>query len=217
MKLQAAGLQIDINKCEFSIKSMKYLGFIIEAGKGIYMDLKKVQAILEWEPLKSIQGVQSFLGFANFYCQFIKDYSEIAALLTALTKKESKEEGFLLTSQASTAFKRLKKAFTTAPVLAQFDPDCQTVVEIDASGWVTAAMLSQYGNDDVLHPCAFYSRKMLPVECNYKIYDKEMLAIIRALEEWDAELRSVPHFLILTDHKNLEYFIIMRKLNKQQV
>ena len=47
VKLQAAGLQIDINKCEFSIKSMKYLGFIIEAGKGIYMDLKKVQAILE--------------------------------------------------------------------------------------------------------------------------------------------------------------------------
>jgi len=58
---------------------------------------------------------------------------------------------------------------------------------------------------------------MLPVECNYKIYDKEMLIIIRALKEWDAELRSVPHFLILTDHKNLEYFMIMRKLNERQV
>ena len=55
---------------------------------------------------------------------------------------------------------------------------------------------------------------MLPAECNYEIYDKEMLAIIRALEEWDTELRSVPHFLILTDHKNLEYFMIMRKLNE---
>ena len=56
---------------------------------------------------------------------------------------------------------------------------------------------------------------MLPVECNYEIYDKEMLAIIRALEEWDAELRSVPHFLILTDHKNLEYFMTTRKLNER--
>ena len=83
---------------------MKYLGFIIKAGKGIRMDLKKVQAILEWEPLKSVQGVQSFLGFANFYRWFIKDYSEITAPLTALIRKESKEEGFLFTSQASTAF-----------------------------------------------------------------------------------------------------------------
>ncbi len=57
MKLQAAGLQIDINKCEFSVKSMKYLGFIIKARKGIHIDPKKVQAILKWEPLKSIQGV----------------------------------------------------------------------------------------------------------------------------------------------------------------
>ncbi len=58
---------------------------------------------------------------------------------------------------------------------------------------------------------------MLPAECNYEIYNKEMLAIIRALEEWDAKLRSVPHFLILIDHKNLEYFIITRKLNERQV
>ena len=99
----------------------------------------------------------------------------------------------------------------------QFDPDHQTVVKTDTSRWVTTAMLSQYGNDDVLYPCAFYSRKMLPVECNYKIYNKEMLVIIHALEEWDAELRSLPHFLILMDHKNLEYFITMRKLNEQQI
>ena len=55
---------------------------------------------------------------------------------------------------------------------------------------------------------------MLPVECNYEIYDKEMLTIIHALKEWDAELCSVPHFLILMDHKNLEYFMIIRKLNE---
>ena len=216
-KLQAAGLQIDIDKCEFSVKSTKYLGFIIEAGKGIHMDPKKVQAILEWEAPKSVQGVQSFLGFANFYRRFIRSYSEIVTPLTALTKKEVREEGFSLTPQALEAFEKLKEAFTTAPVLTQFDPDRDTVLETDASGWVTAATLSQYGNDGVLHPCAFYSRKMAPAECNYEIHDKEMLAIIRALEEWDAELRSLPQFLILTDHKNLEYFMTMRKLNERQI
>jgi len=81
------------------------------------------------------------------------------------------------------------------------------VVEIDASGWVTAATLLQYQDDSTLYPCAFYLRKMAPAECNYEIYDKEILIIIRALKEWDAELRGVPHFLILIDHKNLKYFI----------
>ena len=216
-KLQAAGLQIDIDKCEFSVKSTKYLGFIIEAGKGIRMDPKKVQAIYEWEAPSSVHGVRSFLGFANFYRRFIKAYSEIVTPLTALTRKESREGDFSLTSQALAAFKKLKKAFTTAPVLAQFHPERETVVETDASGWVTAATLSQYQDDGTLHPCAFYSRKMAPAECNYEIYDKEMLAIIRALEEWDAELRGVPQFLILTDHKNLEYFMTTRKLNERQV
>ena len=58
---------------------------------------------------------------------------------------------------------------------------------------------------------------MVPAEYNYEIHDKEMLAIIRALDEWDAELRSVPHFLILTDYKNLEYFMTTRKLNERQM
>src|SRR6266480_1433483 len=160
-----------IDKCEFSVKSTKYLGFIIEAGKGIRMDPKKVQAIYEWEAPSSVHGVRSFLGFTNFYRRFIKAYSEIVTPLTALTRKESREGDFSLTSQALTAFKKLKKAFTTAPVLAQFHPERETVVETDASGWVTAATLSQYQDDGTLHPCAFYSRKMAPAECNYEIYD----------------------------------------------
>ena len=66
-KLQDAGLQLDIDKCEFEDHTTKYLGFIVKAGKGIRMDPAKVQAILEWEAPRSIKGVQSFLGFANFY------------------------------------------------------------------------------------------------------------------------------------------------------
>ena len=58
---------MDIKKCEFEVKTTKYLRFIIEAGKGISMDLAKVAAICEWEALKIVKGVRSFLGFANFY------------------------------------------------------------------------------------------------------------------------------------------------------
>ena len=83
-KLQAAGLQVDVKKCEFEVKTTKYLGFIIEAGKGISMDPAKVAAIREWEAPKTVKGVRSFLGFANFYRRFIKNFAQLAAPLTRL-------------------------------------------------------------------------------------------------------------------------------------
>jgi hypothetical protein len=67
----------------------------------------------------------------------------------------------------------------------------------------------QYNEHGLLRPCAFFSKKNSPIECNYEIYDKEMLAIIWCLEAWDAELRSVESFEIRTDHKNLEYFMLV--------
>jgi hypothetical protein len=66
-KLQAAGLFVDIKKCEFEVKETKYLGFIVEVGKGICMDLAKIVAIKEWEAPRTVKGVRAFLGFANFY------------------------------------------------------------------------------------------------------------------------------------------------------
>jgi hypothetical protein len=62
-----AGLYVDIKKCEFEVKSTKYLGFIVEAGKGISMDPAKVAVIRKWEVLSIVKGVRLFLGFANFY------------------------------------------------------------------------------------------------------------------------------------------------------
>jgi hypothetical protein len=87
-RLREAGLQIDIDKCEFEVKSTKYLGFIIDAGKGLRTDPDKVKAIVEWEAPTSVKGVRGFLGFANFYRQFIKDYSDRVMALTELTHKD---------------------------------------------------------------------------------------------------------------------------------
>lgn len=213
-RLQGAGLQLDIDKCEFEVQSTRYLGFIIEAGKGIRMDPIKVKAIEEWEAPTSTKGVLGFLGFANFYRRFIDKYSQITAPLRALTKKSAL---FRWTPEANEAFKRLKKAFTTAPVLAQFDPDRRTILETDSSGYCTGGILSQYDDEGILRPVAYFSKKNTPAECNYEIYDKELLAIVKCLQQWDAELRSVKEFKIVTDHKNLEYFTTVRRLTERQM
>jgi hypothetical protein len=91
-------------------------------------------------------------------------------------------------------------------MLAQFDPNRKTVLETDSSRYCTGGILSQYNDNDILRPVAFFFKKNTPVECNYEIHDKEILAIIKCLQEWEAELKSVEEFTILTDHKNLEYF-----------
>lgn len=88
-KLQDAGLQLDIDMCEFEVHSTKYLGFIIEAGKGLRMDPAKVRAITDWKAPTSVKGVLGFLGFANFYRRFLKDFSQIAVSLYALVIKDT--------------------------------------------------------------------------------------------------------------------------------
>lgn len=213
-KMQDAGLYLDIDKCEFSVKRTKYLGFILDVEKGVEMDPEKVSAILEWEPPKTVKAVRSFLGFANFYRTFIKDYSDVVRPLTELTHKE---RAFMWTDECQGVFDKLKRMFTTAPSLATFDRNRTTIMETDSSGWCIGGALMQYDDDGFLRPCAFFSKKNSPAECNYEIYDKEMLAIIRCLEAWDAELRSVDHFEIRTDHKNLEYFTTVQKLTERQM
>ena len=88
------------------------------------------------------------------------------------------------------------------------------MVETDACHYVSAGVLAQYNDQGILHPVAFFSKKHAPAECNYKIYDKELLAVRRTFEQLRAELQSVTNPVqVLTDHKNLEYFTTTKLLN----
>lgn len=213
-KLAEAGLYLDVSKCEFECRETKYLGFIVRAGEGIQMDPEKIRAIQEWSAPTSVKGVRGFLGFANFYRNFIQNFSKIVRPLNALTQKDTP---FNWTKECQESFDLLKKMFTTGPILAPFDPARTTVVETDSSGYNTGGVLSQFDDENRLRPCAYFSKRNSPAECNYQIYDKELLAVIRCLEAWDAELRSVDEFEVVTDHKNLEYFFSPRKLTERHV
>src|ERR1700759_57095 len=129
-----------------------------------------------------------------------------------------KDVPFLWSSACQDAFEGLKLAMTSAPVLLMPDSMKLFRLECDSSDFATGAVLSQQSSeDDKWHPVAFFSRALSPVERNYEIHDKEMLAIIRALEEWRHFLEGVTHPVdIRTDHKNLEYFMTAWNLNRRQ-
>ena len=137
-KLRQAGLQVDITKCEFDVERVEYLGLVVTT-EGTRMDPKKVQTILEWPELKNVKDVQSLLGFANFYRRFIYGFSAITSPLTALTKKGVE---FKIDSKARQAVETLKKAFISNIILRHFDLDYETIIEIDASNFVSRGILS---------------------------------------------------------------------------
>ena len=211
--LSDAGLQLDIDKSEFFKTEVIYLGYVIST-EGIKMDPAKVQAIQEWEYPLNVKDVRAFLGFANFYRRFIDQFSELASPLIALTKKGT---AFIFSESCRIAFDQFKKAFITAPILRHFDPELPIVIEADASDYVTAGIISQRDSDGGLRPVAYFSKRMSPAECNYEIYDKELLAIVRCFEQWRPELEGAAFPIeVLSDHRNLQYFTTTKQLSHRQ-
>ncbi|ESK81919.1 reverse transcriptase [Moniliophthora roreri MCA 2997] len=152
-RLQENDLYLRPEKCKFDQEQVEYLGMVI------------------------CEGVVSF---ANFYRQFIKDFSKIAHPLNDLTKKDCCWEWGTRQCQA---FETLKEAFTKKPILVMWDPAWPTRLEVDASGYATGGVILQQLEDRLWHPVAYRSESMAPAERNYEIYEREMLTIIRALED----------------------------------
>jgi len=212
-KLRDAGLQVNIKKCEFSVTRTKYLGFIISTD-GIKVDPEKVSAIKKWQYPKTVKGVQAFLGFCNFYRRFISGYGAIAKPLNQCTRRD---QAFDFDDKCKAAFKQLQDALTSAPVLVHYRPERESMLETDASDGTVAGVLSQKQPDGLWRPVAYFSKTMIPAECNYTIHDKEMLAIIRAFKEWRAELEGLSEPLkVYSDYKALEYFITKKHLTARQ-
>ncbi|XP_061596715.1 F-box only protein 40-like [Cololabis saira] len=182
---------------------MSFLGHIVSAGQ-VHVDPCKVKAVTDWPTPTRRRDLQGFLGFANFDRKFVRNFSTVAAPLTALT---SPKVPFHWNAQQEDAFSKLENCFTTAPVLTVPDPSLQFIVEVDASETGVGAVLSQRSpKDKKLDPCAYYSHRLSPTERNDTIGGRKLLAVRLALEEWRHNLEgAVLPFLVWTDHKNLEY------------
>ena len=195
-------LHSKLEKCLFHTQKIKFLGFFVTL-TGISMDMAKADAVSIWPTPTNLKAVQAFLGVANFYHRFIVGFSDIITPLIYLTCKDTP---FTWGPNHTKTFNMLKAAFTQAPILVHFNPDNPIVVETDASDYSIAAIISQISpNNGNNHPIAFYSCSMQPVELNCEIYDKELLAIFEAFQQWHNYLEGSAYVvLVLSNHKNLE-------------
>ena len=206
-KLHEADLQADIIKCAFHVKKISYLELIIII-KEVKMNSVKVSIIVKWLILMNVKDVQSFLSFVNFYQRFIYDYSKLASSLTHLIKKDILFEWI---TECQSAFDALKKAFTSDIILRHYNLNLKIVVKTNASDYVSEGILSQYNKNDVLYLIAYFFKKHNSAECNYEIYDEELIAIVCTFEEWYSELKGSTYLInVITDHKNLEYFMFIK-------
>lgn len=211
--LKENNLFLKPEKCEFEKTKIDYLGFIVEEGK-ICMDPTKVKGIIEWPQPLNVKQLRSFLGFANFYRRFIRSYSELAKPLNELLQKD---KTFEWTAETEKAFVEMKERFSSDPVLMMPDPSKPFQIESDASKYASGAVLTQMDENGNRHPTAFLSKSFSPAERNYEIYDRELLAIIRAITEWRYLILGSPHpTVVLSDHKNLTFFRSAQKLNRRQ-
>ncbi len=212
-KLREVNLQIDIDKCEFEIQKISFLELLIFIND-LRMNSWKVDVIRSWKVSRSLTHVQIFIDFCNFYRRFIKNFLKITWSMIKLTQKN---HSFEWTEICQTIFEKLKQQMTTVLVLKHFDSIREAILKINFSNYVNDEVLSQYDDEDILHSMIFYSKNMISAECNYEIYDKELLTIIWCLKHWCFELKCTDILIkIFIDHLNLKYFMIIKKLIRRQ-
>jgi hypothetical protein len=209
-RLRKQQLYVKMSKCAFMQREVAFLGHRIGAD-GLRVSPDKIGAVQQWPQPKNVSDVRSFLGLANFYRRFVKDYSRIALPLTELTKEVS-GTGFAWGAEQQAAFEALKAALCAPPVLLVPDQSKPFVLNTDACKFAIGATLQQdHGNG--LQPVAFFSAKMSDAERNYDVREQEFMALFKACLHWRHYLHGTQPFLLLTDHDSLKYHKTMPNMS----
>lgn len=207
------------SKCALFQRQVTFLGHLVDE-RGLDMEATKVSAIREWPRPKSLTELRSFLGLANYYRAFVRDYSRVALPLTDLLRTKTRSDGVAVgqklqwTDEAQSAFDALKSAVSSAPMLLRPLPHLPFLLHTDASDFAVGAALSQRTEAGV-RPIAFMSSKLTPAEVKYAAYEKEALALIKALAHFRPFIDGRP-ITVVTDHHALTYLLTQQKLTPRQ-
>lgn len=199
-RIRNAGLKLNIEKCNFWMKRLTFLGHIIEE-KGISPDPDKITAVQHIQPPQNITQLRAFLGLAGYYRRFIKHFSSIANPLNQLLHKDN---AYDWNAQCQSAFDELKHRLTTAPILIYPDYKKEFILATDASYKGFGATLSQLSDDKKEHPIAYASKSLKKEEVNYGATELECAAIVWAIEHFHKYF-GTSHFTLVTDHSALTW------------
>ncbi|CAK9827605.1 Transposon Tf2-6 polyprotein [Anthophora retusa] len=202
-RLQKFNIIINPSKCVFGMSEVKFLGYTVSEA-GTRPTTEKVETILDFPEPVSAKQLRRFLGMINFYRRFIPKAAHTQAPLNdLLTDKIKGNQPVAWTPEARKAFRLCKEDLSQAALLAHPEPNGTLAVTCDASDFMVGAALHQrIGN--AWEPLSFFSTKLSPAEQKYSAFDRELLAIYRAIKHFQHLLEG-RHFTIYTDHKPLTY------------
>jgi len=211
-KIQSAGIKLSRNKCVFSAKSVKYLGHIINEN-GIETDSSKTDKVKNWPTPKSVKDIQSFLGLANYYRRFVKNFSEIVGPLEACLGNKHVKFEWSVDMEAS--FVKIKDSLINAPILKHPSNSDIFILDTDASCSGIGAVLSQrdYNGDE--HVIYYASNRLSKAEQKYCTTRKELLAIFHYTRFFRNYLLG-RKFIIRTDHKSLTWLMSWKNPSSSQ-
>jgi len=200
-RLRHANLKLKPSKCKFACPKVKYLGHVVSP-EGIAPDDDKISAVRDFPRPHNVKTVRSFLGLANYYRRFIKDFAKLASPLNQLLRKDNK---FVWTDDCEQAFKALKNALVTAPILAF--PDFKETFHLytDASNEGIGVTLGQMQNGREV-AIAFAGRDLNTAERNYSTTEREALAVIFGIKKFEPYLYG-RKFILHTDHHSLKWLM----------
>jgi hypothetical protein len=208
-RIQAAGLTIKMNKCEFATAVIEYLGHIVGEGQ-VKPKKRKIQAIIDFPRPKDRKQLRQFLGIANFYRKFIPHMAHIASTLNDLLKKGSK---FTWTNKQEEAFLHIKSLLGADPILKAPDFKKDFSIACDASEVAVAAVLFQQ-HGDLMHPTCYYSKKLNQHQSKYSVIERECFGLLLAVRAFSVYFNGNP-IKVLTDHNPLKYLKQMSNHNRK--
>lgn len=199
-RLRSAGLKVKPSKCELLKKRVYFLGHVISE-EGIATDPAKTEKVASWPVPTSRREVQQFLGLANYYRRFVKNFAIIAKPLHRLTEKNS---SFKWSEDCQQAFELIRRKLVSPPILAFPDYSKEFILDTDASDTGVGAVLSQVHDDGSEHVVAYASRVLTKAERKYSVTRKELLAVVVFIDHFRQYLLG-QSFLLRTDHSSLAW------------
>jgi len=212
-KLSERVLYVKKSKSKFKAKKIKFLNYVIQSEQ-IEKNSKKTNAVRNWPSSKQVKKVQAFLELMNYYQKFVLNYAKIAEPLTQLMCKNKR---WHWNKEQKDAFHALKKSLSEMIHLRILNLTCKKILKIDTSDFTVGACLYQI-KDEQQRLIVYWSRKLSELKKRYEIHNKELLVIVKALQDWRSYFTDTEKSIqIYTDHKNLRNFVTMKQLNQWQV